>query len=67
MNNTMQTTIQQLSNREKQILFYISEGMSSKEIADKLFLSKNTVDTHRRNMIRKRSARSCTELVLAMI
>lgn len=42
-----------LSNREKEILYLISQGKSSQEIADTLFISKTTVDTHRKNMCRK--------------
>ena len=56
--------IRQLSKRERQILECISEGLTSKEIACRLFLSKNTVDTHRRNMIRKQAARNCAELIM---
>ncbi|WP_316814692.1 response regulator transcription factor [Pedobacter nyackensis] len=42
-----------LSGQEKQIIRLIIEGKTSKEIADKLFISKTTVDTHRRNINRK--------------
>jgi DNA-binding NarL/FixJ family response regulator len=42
-----------LSAQEKQIIKLIIEGKTSKEIADKLFISKTTVDTHRRNINRK--------------
>jgi len=44
---------QQLSIREKQILKKISFGYSSKEIAAGLFISLNTVNTHRKNILRK--------------
>lgn len=52
-----------LSNREKEILNLISEGQSSKEIAENLFIAKSTVDTHRKNMIRKLDLSSGNELV----
>jgi hypothetical protein len=39
------------SSRELEILKLIESGMSSKEIADKLFLSVHTVNTHRRNIL----------------
>ncbi len=42
-----------LTKREKEILRLISEGLSSTDIADKLFLSQLTVETHRRNIIQK--------------
>lgn len=42
-----------LSTREKEILEKIGNGQTSKEIADELFIGKNTVDTHRKNMVKK--------------
>jgi len=43
----------QLTKREKQILSLIAIGKSTKEIAEKLFISNLTVNTHRQNIIRK--------------
>jgi DNA-binding NarL/FixJ family response regulator len=43
----------ELSHREKEILQLIAEGKSSKEIADILFLSSKTVDSHRKNIMDK--------------
>ena len=42
-----------LSDREKDIVICVAKGMANKEIADKLFLSVNTVTTHRRNIAKK--------------
>ena len=42
-----------LTHREKEIVQCLYQGMSSKEIASQLFISKATVDTHRQNLIRK--------------
>lgn len=42
-----------LSKREKEIIHWIRNGLTSHEIASKLFLSTYTVDTHRRNILRK--------------
>ena len=42
-----------ITRRERDILIHIDLGKSSKEIASSLFISKNTVDTHRQNMLRK--------------
>ena len=42
-----------LSDREREIVSFVARGFSNKEIADKLFLSVNTVTTHRRNIARK--------------
>lgn len=44
---------EQLSQREKEIIACVAKGMTSKEIADKLFLSVHTVTTHRRNITNK--------------
>lgn len=52
-----------LSNREKEILHLIANGKTSKEIATALFIAKTTVDTHRKNMIRKLQLNSGNELV----
>lgn len=52
-----------LSSREKQILLLIADGKSSKEISEDLFIAKSTVDTHRKNMIRKLELSSGNELV----
>ncbi|MBN3581129.1 response regulator transcription factor [Algoriphagus aestuarii] len=42
-----------LTPSEKKILRLIAEGLSSKEIADKLFIAERTVDKHRSNVITK--------------
>lgn len=42
-----------LSKQEKEIIKYIVEGKTSREIATLLFITKNTVDTHRKNINRK--------------
>jgi len=44
---------QLLTNREKEILGLIAHGLISKEIADKLYISVNTVNTHRQRIIEK--------------
>lgn len=52
-----------LSKREKEILGLISRGKTSHEIADQLFIGKSTVDTHRKNMIRKLGLSGAGELL----
>jgi len=52
-----------LSNREKEILQYLAEGYSSKEIAEKLVVSPSTVHTHRSNLMRKLNLSSRHELI----
>ncbi|AQS93555.1 hypothetical protein BXQ17_05410 [Polaribacter sp. BM10] len=49
--NTIENTL--LSSREKEVLQLITEGKSSKEIGEVLFLSSKTVDVHRNNIMKK--------------
>ncbi len=51
------------SPAEKNVLNYLSNGMSSKQIAHKLFISEHTVRSHRKNMLRKFECTSSSELV----
>lgn len=43
----------QLTEREIEILKLVAEGLSNKEIGDRLFISHRTVDTHRTNLMKK--------------
>jgi two-component system nitrate/nitrite response regulator NarL len=52
-----------LTKREIEILKYIAEGNSNQEIANKLFISYNTVDTHRKNIMHKLSIKNTAGLV----
>ncbi|RIV20051.1 DNA-binding response regulator [Fibrisoma montanum] len=52
-----------LSKKEREILQFLVEGMSSREIAEKLQLSVRTVDNHRANMMRRLQVRNAAELV----
>jgi DNA-binding CsgD family transcriptional regulator len=52
-----------LSRREMEILKDISEGLSSKEIASKLFISINTINNHRKNMLQKTHTNNFAELL----
>ena len=53
----------QLTTREIEIVKLIMEEYSSEEIAEKLFISKRTVDTHRKNIIQKTSTRTLVGLI----
>lgn len=44
---------QQLTQREKQILTLLAEGLNNPKIAERLFISRQTVETHRKNINRK--------------
>ncbi len=52
-----------LSTREVEVLGLVSKGFASKEIADRLFLSINTVNNHRQNILEKVGAVNTTEAV----
>lgn len=52
-----------LSRREKEILTLIIDEFTTQEIAEKLFISFGTVETHRRNMLIKTGARNTAGLV----
>lgn len=52
-----------LSDREVEILKLVADGYSSKQVADKLFLSELTVNTHRRNMLKKTNQPNVAALV----
>lgn len=49
--------------RELEIIQKMSEGLSTKQIADALGISKNTVEIHRHNIIQKTGCRNCTHVV----
>ncbi len=52
-----------LSNRELEILSHIVDGLSSKEISDKIHITKNTVNMHRKQIMKKMNARNLAEMV----
>lgn len=53
-----------VSEREMEIIKLIAEGLSNKEVADKLFLSTHTVTTHRKNIMAKLGLNNTAGLVL---
>lgn len=57
----------ELSEREMEILILICQGMSNQEIADKLFISKRTVDKHRANILEKSESKNTAQLVVYAI
>lgn len=56
-----------LSEREIEILVGICRGLSTQEIADKLYISKRTVDKHRANILEKSGCKNSTSLVVYAI
>lgn len=56
-----------LSEREIDVLLGICRGLSTQEIADKLFISKRTVDSHRANILEKTGSKNTASLVVYAI
>lgn len=52
-----------LTRREKEVLVLIADGLNTKEIAEKLFISDNTVETHRRHLLQKFGVKNAAELI----
>jgi DNA-binding CsgD family transcriptional regulator len=52
-----------LTAREKEIMQMVSQGFSSKEIASKLFISKHTVESHRKRILRKLNVKNAPQMV----
>jgi DNA-binding NarL/FixJ family response regulator len=57
------TSTTMLTRREKEVLQLIAEGLTNQEIADRLFVSVSTVDTHRKNLLQKMAAKNTAALV----
>ncbi len=62
--NNRKDSAEQLSIREREILQMLAEGRSNKEIAEALFLSIKTIETHRANIMKKLGLRTIADLVL---
>jgi DNA-binding CsgD family transcriptional regulator len=60
---SQQSSISGLTKREKEILKLIRDGLLSKEISDKLFISIYTVNTHRQHILEKLGADNSIEAV----
>ena len=52
-----------ITRREKEILILLEEGLNGPQIAEKLFLSPYTVETHRRNLMQKLNVNSTQQLL----
>ncbi|MEM9053335.1 MAG: response regulator transcription factor, partial [Bacteroidota bacterium] len=53
-----------LSEREQEIITLIAEGFTNTEIAEKLFLSPHTVNTHRKNIMQKLGVKNTASIVM---
>jgi DNA-binding NarL/FixJ family response regulator len=61
--NSILKEFEYLSNREKEVLKCVVQGKRTNEIAEQLYLSVNTVNTHRRNILKKTGCRSLIDLI----
>lgn len=52
-----------LTVREKEIMHLVSQGFSSKEIAARLFISRHTVESHRKHILHKLSVKNAPQMV----
>lgn len=55
--------LEKLTEREKEVLSLIAQGLTDKEIADKMNISLHTVKTHRKNILTKTDSRNTAEAV----
>lgn len=62
-NNPSQSSKLFLTKKEKEVIHFIMEGLTSKQISDRLNVSSRTIETHRYNILTKLGLRSTTELV----
>ena len=52
-----------LSKREKEVLMLVADGLNNEEIADRLFNSKRTIETHRQNILMKTQCKNTPALI----
>jgi DNA-binding CsgD family transcriptional regulator len=53
-----------ISERELEVIRYIAEGYTNVEIADKLYLSQHTINTHRKNIMAKLGVNNTAAIVM---
>ena len=67
MEDANETTPPGFSPKELELIKHLSEGLSSKQVAGRLGISVHTVDTHRRNLLRKTGCKNTMELVVRCV
>ncbi|MBB6111058.1 two-component system, NarL family, response regulator NreC [Mucilaginibacter lappiensis] len=55
--------VRTFTKREMEVLTLIGEGFSTKHIAEQLFISVNTVETHRRHLLEKMEVKNSMQLI----
>ncbi|HXH19305.1 MAG TPA: LuxR C-terminal-related transcriptional regulator [Chitinophagales bacterium] len=57
----------QLSKRELEVLNLVAKGLTASEVAEQLYLSLDTVETHKKNIVRKLEAKNSIEAVVKAV
>ena len=61
--NELQNKLPKLTKREKEVLILIAEGLTNPQICEKLFISVDTVDSHRKNLHTKLNVKNTAMLI----
>lgn len=56
-----------LTRREQEVLMQIAKGLSTKEMSSSLFISENTIETHRQNIFSKLKAHNMADLIIRAV
>ncbi|KEO71907.1 response regulator transcription factor [Anditalea andensis] len=63
LRTTKISNLPKITRRETEILLLLAKGLTSVEIADKIYVSPLTIETHRRNLIQKFEVANCAALI----
>jgi DNA-binding NarL/FixJ family response regulator len=63
LEDTLESTNEFFSKREKEVLQLLAAGNSSREISRKLFITEKTVESHRKNLVQKANVKNTVELI----
>jgi two-component system nitrate/nitrite response regulator NarL len=67
LNSEITTDVPVVSRREKEVLQLIVDGLTNPQIAEKLFISLHTVDSHRKNLLAKFNVNNTASLIRVAI
>lgn len=65
--NRIQAQNNLLTRREQEVLMQIAKGLSTKEMSSTLFISENTIETHRQNILSKLKAHNMADMIIKAI
>jgi DNA-binding NarL/FixJ family response regulator len=61
--DTLESTDDFFSKREKEVLKLLAKGFSSRDISSRLFITEKTVESHRKNLVQKAKVKNTNELI----